>query len=131
MKLLKNFNKASLELIDELDLTLGQVAQIKGSGKDGVILKRDVEAFLSDEFVQRLIPQETGTRLIQFGDIPNLRFSINGTLCGLRQTMGPAGRYDIYPVRPLAVEPVKEVDEGPVPAEHGDAVIVEENFEVN
>jgi len=24
------------------------------SGKDGVILKRDVEAFLSDEFVQRL-----------------------------------------------------------------------------
>ena len=135
-KFSKSINKTALKLIDELGLTIAQVAKIVGSGKDGVILKADVDAYTSGQFVRK-ISQANGRdsgKVIEVEDITALRIKIRDALCGLRQIMGPAGRFEIYAIDGHYFSPKMEKrmlvhDEAPpkVPETLPDG----ENFEVN
>lgn len=134
MKFSKSINKTALKLIDELGLTIAQVAKIVGTGKDGVILKADVDAYTTGKFVERISKAKTGGSMVlfEYEEIPTIRFRVRDALCGLRQMMGPAGRLEVYSIDAhyFSSKPVAK-EERPVPAEHVDDVIVGEQLEVS
>lgn len=130
-KFSKSIRKAALLLIDELDLTIAQVGTIRGSGKGGVLVKADVLAYSTGKFIGKMSKANSnGKLMIQYEDLPLLRFRIRDALCGLRQTMGPAGRLEIYTIdgNYFTAKPVEPEE---VPFEQADPVVQGENFEVS